>query len=120
MPRLLSQLDKNAQTRLLEELNYLNMEEIRGFCSARSIPYRIFAEYPNGQVKVTKDTDRKPIILARIRRYLKTGNGGSPTVIAAKVVREANPPAMPGHGERLYYRWYAKEHTGIIRKLQEL
>lgn len=120
MPQLLSQLNKDEQARLLEELNYMNMEEIRGFCSARGIPYKILAEYPDGKVKVTKDTDRKPIILARVRHYLKTGNAGSPTLIAAKIVRDDNPPARPGHRERLYYRWYAKEHTGIIRKLQEL
>jgi hypothetical protein len=120
MLQLLSQLNKDEQAQLLEELNYMNMEEIRGFCSGRGIPYKILAEYPNGKVKVTKDTDRKPIILARVRHYLKSGNAGSPTLIAAKIVRDDNPPATPGHRERLYYRWYAKEHIGIIRKLQEL
>lgn len=34
------------------------------------------AEYPNGKVKATKDTDRKPIVLARVRRYLTTGQAG--------------------------------------------
>ena len=51
----------------------MNLEEIRGFCSERGIPYRIVAVYPNGRVKATKDTDRKPIVLARVRRYLATG-----------------------------------------------
>jgi hypothetical protein len=120
MPNLLSQLNKEKQARLLEDLNYMNIEEIRGFCSARGIPYKILAEYPNGKVKATKDTDRKPIILARVRHYLKTGNAGSPTLISATIVRDDNPPARPGHRERLYYRWYAKEHTGIIRTLREL
>ena len=32
----------------------------------------------------------------------------------------ADPPAKPRPRERLYYRWYAKEHTGIIRTLREL
>jgi len=120
MPNLLSQLNKEKQARLLEDLNYMNIEEIRGFCSARGIPYKILAEYPNGKVKATKDTDRKPIILARVRHYLKTGYAGSPTLISATIVRDDNPPARPGHRERLYYRWYAKEHTGIIRTLREL
>jgi hypothetical protein len=44
MPNLLSQLTKDAQARFLEELNYLNLEEIRGFCSDRGIPYKILAE----------------------------------------------------------------------------
>jgi hypothetical protein len=81
MPNFLSQLTKGEQARLLEELNYMNLEEIRGFCSARGIPYKIMAEYPNGKVKATKDTDRKPIVLARVRRYLTTGEVGPPTLI---------------------------------------
>ena len=120
MPNFLSQLSKTEQAVLLEELNYMNLEEIRGFCSARGIPYRIVAEYPNGQVKTTKDTDRKPIVLARVRRYLRTGQAGQPTRISAKIVREENPPARPGPRDRLYYRWYAKEFAGVLRLLRDL
>ena len=43
MANLLSQLTKAEQVRLLEELNYMNLEEIRGFCCARRIPYRVAA-----------------------------------------------------------------------------
>ena len=116
----LSQLTKTKQARLLEELNYLNLEEIRGFCSARGIPYRVMAEYPNGKVKATKDADRKPIVLARVRRYLTTGDVGQPTCIPAEIVREQNPPARLGPRDRLYYRWYAKEHEGVIGLLRAL
>lgn len=98
----------------------MNLEEIRGFCSARGIPYRIVAEYPNGKVKVTKDSDRKPIVLARIRRYPTTGDIGEPTCISSKIVREETPPAQLEPRKRLYYRWYAKEHQGVIRLLREL
>jgi hypothetical protein len=120
MPNLLSQLTKDARSRFLEELNYLNLEEIRGFCSDRGIPYKILVEYPNGEVKVTKDTDRKPIVLARIRHYLATGKPGNPTCIPAKIVRHDDPPARQGPRNHLYYRWYSKEHTGILRSLREL
>jgi hypothetical protein len=120
MPNFLSQLTKGEQARLFEELNYMNLEEIRGFCSARGIPYKIMAEYPNGKVKATKDTDRKPIVLARVRRYVTTGEVGPPTLIPAEIVREENPPARLGRRDRLYYRWYAKEHRGVMRLLREL
>ena len=86
----LSRLTKHERARLLEELNYLNLEEIRGFCSARAIPYRIVADGSNGKVKATKDTDRKPIVLARVRRYLRTGDVGQPTRISVRIVREEN------------------------------
>src|SRR5688572_3777682 len=112
MSNLLSQITKNEQALLLEGLNYMNLEEIRGFCSERGIPYRIVAEYPNGRVKATKDTDRKPIVLARVRRYVTTGQVGQPTCIPAGIVREENPPSRIGPRDRLYYRWYAKEFEG--------
>jgi hypothetical protein len=120
MSNLLSQLTKDEQARLLEELNYMNLREIRGFCSAHGIPYKILAEYPDGKVKATKDTDRKPIVLARVRHFLATGKVDQPTLIPAKIVRSGPPPAMPGPRDRLYYRWYAKEHTGIIAALRDL
>jgi hypothetical protein len=115
MPSLLSQLAKSEQARLLEEMNYMNLEEIRGFCSEREIPYRIIAESADGKVKATKDTDRKPIVLARVRRYLTTGHVGQPTRIPARIVRDESPPARPGPRDRLYYRWYAKEFEGVMR-----
>jgi len=120
MSNFLSQLTTSERARLLEELNYMNLEEIRGFCSERAIPYRIVAEYSGGKVKATKDTDRKPIVLARVRRYLTTGHAGEATRIPATIVRDENPPARPGPRDRLYYRWYAKEFDGIMRLLREL
>jgi hypothetical protein len=120
MANFLSQLTKREQARLLEELNYMNLGEIRGFCSARGIPYRIVAESASGKLKATKDTDRKPIVLARVRRYLRTGEAGQPTRIPATIVREENPPARPEPRDRLYYRWYAKEFEGVMRLLRDL
>ena len=98
----------------------MNLEEIRGFCSPRGIPYRIVAEYSRGRTKATKDADRKPIVLARVRRYLTTGEVGQASCIPMEIVRDEKPPARPGPRDRLYYRWYAKEHEGVIRLLREL
>ncbi len=120
MPNLLSQLSASERVRLLEELNYLNLEEIRGFCSARGIPYRVMAESADGKVKATQDTDRKPIVLARVRRYLTTGQVGQPTRLPAQIVRKDGPPARPEPRHRLYYRWYAKEFAGVMRLLRDL
>ena len=120
MPNFLSKLTKGEQARLLEELNYMNLDEIRGFCFPRGIPYKIVAECANGKIKATKDTDRKPIVLARVRRYLTTGEVGQASCIPAEIVRDEKPPARLGPGDRLYYRWYAKEHEGVMRLLRDL
>src|SRR4029434_1805096 len=109
MSTFLSQLTATERARLLEELNYMNLEEIRGFCSERAIPYRIMVESADGKVKATKDTDRKPIVLARVRRYLATGQVGQPTRIPAQIVRGESPPARPGPRDRLYSPRHADE-----------
>src|SRR3954454_23118534 len=120
MPNFLSGLTTSEQARLLDELNYMNLDEIRGFCFPRGIPYKILVEYSSGKTKATKDTDRKPIVLARVRHYLATGEVGKPTCIPAEIVRHDDPPAKVGPGDRLYYRWYSKEHAGILRSLEDL
>ena len=120
MANFLSQLSASERARLLEELNYMNLEEIRGFCSQRGIPHRIMADSADGKMKATKDADRKPIVLARVRRYLTTGHVGQPTRIPAQIVRKESPPARPGPRDRLYYRWYAKEFEGVMRLLRDL
>lgn len=120
MANFLVPLTKAEQSRLFEEMNYMNLEEIRAFCSARDIPYRIVIAYPDGKTRATTDADRKPIVLARIRRYLTTGDAGSPTRIPSEIVREDAPPARPDARDRLYYRWYAKEYLGVLRRLRDL
>jgi hypothetical protein len=120
MPDFLARLTNAEQSRLFEDMNYLNLEEMRGFCSERGIPYRIVIAYQDGKARATTDTDRKPIVLARVRRYLTTGEAGPPTRIPSDIVRRENPPARPGPRDRLYYRWYAKEHVGVLRQLRDL
>src|SRR3954470_19688496 len=96
MSNFLSQLTTAGRGRLLEELNYMNLEEIRSFCRERGIAYRIVAKHADRTVTVTKDCDRKPIVLARVRRYLTTGQVGQPTCIPEQIVREDSPPACLG------------------------
>ena len=98
----------------------MNLDEIRGFCVPRGIPYKIVVEHPNGQTTATKDTDRKPIVLARVRHYLATGDVGRASRIPVGIVREEKPPVRLGPRDRMYYRWYAKEHEAVIRLLREL
>ena len=49
MANMLWQLTRTEQARLLEELNYMNLEEIRAFCAARAIPFRIVASTRTGK-----------------------------------------------------------------------
>jgi hypothetical protein len=101
-------------------LNYLNLSEIRGICHRNAIPYRIEIEAPDGRTKPTSDTDRKPVVLGRIRHYLTTGELLPATCIPARIVRDHAPPPDLKPRDRLYYRWYNKTYTPVIRLLEEL
>jgi hypothetical protein len=115
MPNLLSQLTKGERARLLEELNYMNLEEVHRFCSGHGIPYKVMAEHSDGRVRSTKDTDRKPIVLARLRHYLTTGDVGQPTRVPAEIVREDGPPARPGQSANPSEDWQLKKQPSSVQ-----
>lgn len=66
-------LAKKEQRKLLDDLNYLNLWEIRSFCKLHSIPFKIVLETPDREEMPTKDIDWKGVILDRIRHFLQTG-----------------------------------------------
>ena len=51
MPTLISHLNKTEQRELLNDLNYLNLREMRGFCKQHSIPYTIGIVIDSGERK---------------------------------------------------------------------
>ncbi|MDA7980056.1 MAG: hypothetical protein MPJ50_14915 [Pirellulales bacterium] len=121
MPSLIGHLRPTEQQALLDDLNYLNMSEFRGFCDRHDIPYTIWIETASGEHKRTRDTDRKAIVLDRIRNYLKTGNIAPATSFAYRIVRVGvDPPAVFQPGHRLYYGWYNKKNQALMEFLKSL
>ena len=120
MPSPLAHLSSTQTTSLFEDLNYLNLKEFHGFCKQHSIPYKILVETPEGRRRVTGDTDRKPVVLARIRHYLRTGRVQEATCLSAAIVRADGPPRRLEATDRIYYRWYNKRYTGVLSLLEEL
>jgi len=94
---LLLQLTRKEQARLLEELNYMNLAEIHGFCGAHGIPYRIVAEDPAKKLRATVDTDRKPIVLAGSAAISEPATPVSP--LASR--RRSSAPRGRRHGSDL-------------------
>jgi hypothetical protein len=101
-------------------LNYLNLQEIRCFCKEHSIPYTIHVETPSGEPRRTPDTDRKSVVLGRIRHYLKTGKVPNATVFAAAIVRRDPIPHVLHATDRLYYGWYDKKNPVMLELLRSL
>jgi hypothetical protein len=117
---LLSNLSAGRRRELLADLSYLNLSEIKSFCRRHSIPYRILAETPDGGKRATADTDRKPVILRRIRHYLTTGEVPEATCLGSHIVRDGDPPTKLAPTDRLYYRWYSKTHRPVMTLLARL
>jgi hypothetical protein len=105
---------------LLDDLNYLNLQEIRAVCERYSIPYRILVETSDGRTRATRDTDRKPVILNRVRHFLTTSEVLGATCLPAGIVREGAPPPELLPTDRLYYRWYNKTYGSVMGLLKDL
>ena len=120
MPSLVSALSKAGQRELFDDLNYLNMGEIRGFCTRHSIPYVIWIELKGGRRRKTPDQDRKGVVLNRIRHYLRTGKVLPETCFPARVVCLDDPPVNVKATDRLFYGQYGKKNpamTGLLERL---
>jgi len=121
MPSLLSHLSKANQKDLLEELNYLNMGEIKAFCKKHSIPYTIRIETREGHRRSTSEADRKGVILGRIRHYLETGTVPDPTCFPANVVCFNDlSKSLLRPTDRILYGQYDKRSAAMITFLERL
>ena len=119
VPSLIGHLDAATRRQLLDDLNYLNISEFRGFCQRHSIPFTIWVETKDGR-KRTRDTDRKAIVLDRIRHYLKTGRVPEATCFARDVVAPGDPPSRWTANTRLYYGWYHRGDEALLETLRRL
>ena len=108
------------QQELLEDLNYLNVDELKTFCKKHSIPFTIWIETEDHSRRNTQNEDRKGVILNRIRHYLKTGKVPAATCFPVSVVCFDEPPKNIESTDRLFYGQYAKKKTAMTDLLKRL
>jgi hypothetical protein len=120
MTSFLGKLDETTRRRILDDLNYLNMSEIKRFCDKHSIPYRIWIQASDGALQRTPDQDRKGIILERIRHYLSTGSVPHATIFPMSVVNFDKPPLEIKPSDNLCYGQYDKNNRRMIDLLKRL
>jgi hypothetical protein len=116
----LSRLPKDQQQELLDDLNYLNLAEIKSFCKRHSIPYAIAIETKDGSRKKTKEDDRKGVMLNRVRHFLRTGIVLEATCFPASVVSPDPLPENLTAMDRLFYGQYDKTNRSMVNLLREL
>jgi hypothetical protein len=115
---LLAKLPREKQEQLLDDLNYLNMAEIKSFCKRSSIPYRITIETEDGSTKITNEEDRKGVVLNRIRAFLQKGMIPGKTRFNARIVCFDPPPAKLTPD--VFYGRYEKSNRQMIALMKEL
>jgi len=115
-----SKLTKGEQKQLLDDLNYLNSTEIKSFCNRHSIPYRIAIETRDGGRRMTKDVDRKGVMLKRIRHFLQTGLVLAETCFPATIVCFDPLAHNITQEARIFYGQYDKKNSKLIALLKSL
>jgi hypothetical protein len=120
MPSFIAHLTKTQQRELLRNLNYLNTAEIKSFCKKHSLPYTIVCETRDGRRKSTSESDRKGILINRIRHFLKTGVVLKETCFPFSVVCHdpVSKDLSPTH--RLFYGQYDKTNRSLLLLMKEL
>jgi len=113
-------MPEDERRQLLDDLNYLNISEIRLFCKRHSIPFRIAVETKDGRRRMTRDDDRKGVMLHRIRHFLQTGVILEETCFRAPVVCFDQLSDRITAEDRLFYGQYDKTNRTMIALLKSL
>jgi hypothetical protein len=113
-------LPADEQQKLFDNLNYLNMEEIKSFCKLHAIPFRITLKTNEGKTILTKEMDRKGVLLERIRHFLRTGSISAATCFSAAVVSSKPLPNKLTEDDRLFYGQYDKANYAMESLLKTL
>lgn len=120
MPSLLRKLGESQRTELLENIYYLNRQELRGFCDASGIPYVIYFETDDGRERKSPDADRKGIVIDRVVHFLNTGTIKPRTVFTKSVVSFDPMPPVRVESDRIFYAQYKDSDPGLLKLMKRL
>ena len=104
---------------ILEDMNYMNLAEIRSLSEELGIPYKILHKKGDRLCK-TSTFDRKDVLLDRIRSYANTGKLPAPTILPEKVVDLGPIPTKPKETDLIKFGQFKHGHKGIENLLRKL
>ena len=120
MASLLGELTDPQRTELLENIYYLNNQELREFCDGHAIPYAIYFENDDGRVRKARDTDRKGIVIDRVVHFLRTGTIKRRTIFVKSAVRFEPRPSAPAETDRIFYGQYKDSDSNLLKLMKHL
>lgn len=111
---------KPDRKRLIANLQYLNLAEMRDFCREHELPLYIHVERPDGRLERTANRDRKDVVLRRIFDFAWSGKRTGPTVFARGVVAEGPLPAKLTAATKIRYGQYEKHNPRFVAAMERL
>ena len=105
---------------MFEDIYYLNMAELRRFCDAYAIPYKIHIETGDKQIVQTRDADRKGIVIDRILHFLSTGAIKRKTLFRRRVIATDRREEPPAESDPVLYGRYKNHDPSILKLMKEL
>lgn len=108
------------RNQLVEDMQYLNLSEMKAFCDRHGLSQHIYVERSDGRLKKTGDRDRKDIALGRILDFARDQKRTGPTVYSNAVVADGPLPTSLTARTRIHYGQYEKHNPAFVDKLTEL
>jgi hypothetical protein len=105
---------------VFEDIYYLNMAELRRFCDAHAIPYKIHIETGDGRIVQTRDADRKGIVIDRIVHFLSSGEIKEKTVYKRTVIATGGLEEPPAESDPVLYGRYRNHASSILKLMKRL
>lgn len=103
-----------------EEINYLNMSEIKDIARKLRIPVNIHYEDEKGYLRKTSDLESKMYLLDKIDLFVSLGKTGKPVVYPAKVVCFESPKGEYQAGDRVLYKDFKSTNKALLKALRAL
>jgi hypothetical protein len=116
----IEELSPVESKQLTEAIYYLNMAELRRFCKAHAIPFKIHAERSDGRVVATRDADRKGVVIDRILHFLSTGTIKPETTFRRSVISAQRSDRPPAESDHVLYGRYRNHDPAILKLMRRL
>lgn len=120
MKSVIAALTAGERKSVFQDIYYLNMAELRRFCDAHAIPYKVHSETEDGRIVPTRDTDRKGIVIDRVLHFLSHGTIKPRTVFRSKVIARDRPEGLSAESDRVLYGRYKNHDPSLLKLMKRL
>ncbi len=103
-----------------DEMNYLNMTEIKMICRSLKIPFQIHIEKLNGELSKTSDIESKSYLLDKIYLFLTTKRKPLPIIYRSKIISFEPFKEKYSEDDLLLFNDFKSTNKELIQKLQDL